>query len=122
MPGIAIACSPVLWLTHCSPGYPARGRSLAVPAGDASLFLTGRQVRTAHTEGDPMGDYRPSHFGICVRDLGRSLRFFCDGLGFEPAECFELDSVAAEGLDRSLEVAGPVRIVSQFIENDTMKI
>jgi len=40
-----------------------------------------------------MGDYRPSHFGICVRDL-----------------------------DRSLEVAGPVRIVSQFIQNDTMKI
>lgn len=24
-----------------------------------------------------------SHFGICVTDLGRSLRFYCDGLGFE---------------------------------------
>ncbi len=69
-----------------------------------------------------MGDYRPSHVGLCVRDLERSLRFFCDGLGFERAEGFELDSVAAEGLDRSLEVAGPVRIVSQFIQNDTMKI
>ena len=69
-----------------------------------------------------MGDYRPSHFGICVRDLDRSLRFFCDGLGFEKAEGYELDSVAAEGLDRSLEVAGPVRITSQFIQNDTMKI
>lgn len=69
-----------------------------------------------------MGDYRPSHFGICVRDLDRSLRFFCDGLGFEKAEGYALDSVAAEGLDRSLEVAGPVRIMSQFIQNDTMKI
>jgi catechol 2,3-dioxygenase-like lactoylglutathione lyase family enzyme len=69
-----------------------------------------------------MGDYRPSHVGLCVRDLERSLRFFCDGLGFEQAEGFELDSVAAEGLDRSLEVAGPVRIVSQFIQNDTMKL
>jgi catechol 2,3-dioxygenase-like lactoylglutathione lyase family enzyme len=69
-----------------------------------------------------MGDYRPSHFGICVRDLDRSLRFFCDGLGFEPAEGFELDSTAAAGLERSLEVPGPVRIMSQFIQNDTMKI
>jgi catechol 2,3-dioxygenase-like lactoylglutathione lyase family enzyme len=69
-----------------------------------------------------MGDYRPSHFGICVRDLDRSMRFFCEGLGFDKAEVFELDSTAAEGLDRSLEVAGPVRIVSQFIQNDTMKV
>ena len=69
-----------------------------------------------------MGDYRPSHVGLCVRDLERSLRFFCDGLGFERAEGFELDSTAAEGLERSLEVAGPVRIMSQFIQNDTMKI
>ena len=69
-----------------------------------------------------MADYRPSHFGICVCDLDRSLRFFCDGLGFEPAEGFELDSTAAAGLERSLEVPGPVRIMSQFIQNDTMKI
>ena len=69
-----------------------------------------------------MGDYRPSHVGLCVRDLDRSLRFFCDGLGFEKAECFELDSVEAEGLERSLEVPGPVRIVSQFVQSDTMKI
>jgi glyoxylase I family protein len=69
-----------------------------------------------------MGDYRPSHVGLCVRDLARSLRFFCDGLGFEQAESFELDSTAAEGLERSLEVPGPARIVSQFVQNDTMKI
>jgi len=69
-----------------------------------------------------MGDYRPSHVGLCVRDLERSLRFFCDGLGFDQAEGFELDSDAAPGLDRSLEVPGPVKIFSQFIQNDTMKI
>jgi catechol 2,3-dioxygenase-like lactoylglutathione lyase family enzyme len=69
-----------------------------------------------------MGDYRPSHVGLCVRDLERSLRFFCDGLGFEKVEGFELDSDAAPGLDRSLEVPGPVKIVSQFVQNDTMKI
>jgi catechol 2,3-dioxygenase-like lactoylglutathione lyase family enzyme len=69
-----------------------------------------------------MGDYQPSHVGLCVRDLERSLRFFCDGLGFEKVEGFELDSDAAAGLDRSLEVPGPVRIVSQFVQRDTMKI
>ena len=25
-----------------------------------------------------------SHFGICVSDLPRSIRFYCEGLGFEP--------------------------------------
>jgi catechol 2,3-dioxygenase-like lactoylglutathione lyase family enzyme len=69
-----------------------------------------------------MGDYRPSHVGLCVSDLDRSMRFFCDGLGFEKVESYELDSATAEGLDRGLEVPGPVHIVSQFIQNDTMKI
>ena len=36
--------------------------------------------------------YVPSHVGLCVSDLERSLRFFCDGLGFEKAERHELDS------------------------------
>ena len=65
-----------------------------------------------------MGDYRPSHVGLCVRDLDRSLRFFCDGLGFDKVEGFELDSDVAPGLERSLEVPGPVKITSQFIQND----
>jgi catechol 2,3-dioxygenase-like lactoylglutathione lyase family enzyme len=69
-----------------------------------------------------MGDYRPSHVGICVRDLDRSLRFFCEGLGFEKVEGFEMDSDNAPGLERSLEVGSAVKIVSQFIQNDTMKI
>ena len=69
-----------------------------------------------------MVDYRPSHVGLCVRDLDRSLRFFCDGLGFTKAEGYELTSDTAPGIDRSLEVAGPVRVVSQFVQNDTMKI
>ena len=25
-----------------------------------------------------------SHLGICVSDLERSVRFYCEGLGFEP--------------------------------------
>ena len=31
-----------------------------------------------------------SHVGICVADLERSLRFYCDGLGFEVAEGYDL--------------------------------
>ena len=69
-----------------------------------------------------MGDYRPSHVGLCVRDLERSLRFVCEGLGFDKVEGFELDSDVAPGLERSLEVPGPVKIVSQFIQHGTMKI
>jgi catechol 2,3-dioxygenase-like lactoylglutathione lyase family enzyme len=69
-----------------------------------------------------MSGYRPSHMGLCVSDLERALRFFCDGLGFERAERFEMDSTAVPGLDQSLEVPGPVAIVSQFIQNETMRI
>ena len=90
------------------------------------MFLTDRQVRSGHrcsTErAIDHGDYRPSHVGLCVRDLDRSLRFFCDGLGFEKVEGFEMDSTNTPGLERSLEVPGPVKIVSQFVQNDTMKI
>ena len=39
-----------------------------------------------------MTTYLPSHIGICVSDLDRSLRFYCEGLGFEVAERYELDS------------------------------
>lgn len=69
-----------------------------------------------------MAEFRPSHFGLCVSDLERSLRFYVDGLGFERGDGFDLDSDAAPGLDRSLEVPGRVQITSQFVKNDTMTI
>ena len=53
-------------------------------------------------------------------DLDRSIRFFCDGLGFEQAEGFELDSDrrrrASSAASRS---PATVRIMSQFVQNDT---
>lgn len=66
--------------------------------------------------------YSPSHAGVCVSDLDRAVRFYCDGLGFEPAERFDLDSTQLPGLDRGLEVEGPVAVVSQMIVNGPMKI
>ena len=34
-------------------------------------------------------DLTPSHVGICVADLERSMRFYCDGLGFTKRFDFE---------------------------------
>jgi catechol 2,3-dioxygenase-like lactoylglutathione lyase family enzyme len=66
--------------------------------------------------------YRPSHFGICVTDLERSLRFYCDGLGFKAAERYDLQGTPETGLDRSLEVQAPVDLVSQFIRHGDMAV
>ena len=65
---------------------------------------------------------RPSHVGLCVADLERSLRFYCDGLGFERAEGYDLDDSMLEGLDRALEVDGPVQLRSQMITSGELKI
>src|ERR1700733_15582586 len=51
-----------------------------------------------------------SHFGICVSDLGRSLRFYCEALGFEKAESHEIGSEFA----RLMEFPA-VEVTSQFI-------
>jgi glyoxylase I family protein len=62
--------------------------------------------------------YTPSHFALCVTDLERSLRFYCDGLGFEPAERYDLD----DGTAPLLEVEGPIDLVAQFVRRDGMAI
>jgi lactoylglutathione lyase len=61
---------------------------------------------------------RPSHLGLCVTDLTVSLRFWVDGLGFQPGERYELDSEMLPALHRALEVAGPVAVTSQFVRRD----
>ncbi len=51
-----------------------------------------------------------SHFGICVSDLERSLRFYCDALGFEKAESHEIGHEFARLMDFD-----DVAVTSQFI-------
>jgi catechol 2,3-dioxygenase-like lactoylglutathione lyase family enzyme len=69
-----------------------------------------------------MADYVPSHVGICVSDLDRSLRFYCEGLGFEPSDRYELESAQLPGIERSLEVRADVALTSQMIERDGLRI
>jgi len=55
-------------------------------------------------------DFSFSHFGICVCDLERSLRFYCDGLGFEMAESHAIGTEFARLMDLD-----DVSVTSQFI-------
>jgi lactoylglutathione lyase len=58
-----------------------------------------------------------SHFGICVSDLDRSLRFYCDGLGFGQAERHEIGSEFAQLMDLT-----DVAVTSQFIRRGATAI
>jgi catechol 2,3-dioxygenase-like lactoylglutathione lyase family enzyme len=55
---------------------------------------------------------QPHHVGICVTDLERSLRFWCDGLGFESTRVLK----AGTEWSGSLEMEGEVQFTAQFIE------
>jgi catechol 2,3-dioxygenase-like lactoylglutathione lyase family enzyme len=65
---------------------------------------------------------RPSHVGLCVSDLERSMRFYCDGLGFERSDGYDLDSSVVAGLDAALEVPGPAVLRSQMIVLDGLRL
>ena len=58
-----------------------------------------------------------SHFGICVSDLDRSLTFYCEALGFGPAESHQIGSEFA----RLMEL-DEVSLRSQFIRREGMAI
>lgn len=58
-----------------------------------------------------------SHFGVCVSDLDRSLRFYCGALGFVPAESHEIGSEFA----RLMEL-DEVSVRSQFIRREGVAI
>jgi catechol 2,3-dioxygenase-like lactoylglutathione lyase family enzyme len=58
-----------------------------------------------------------SHLGICVSDLERSLRFYCEALGFAPAESHTVGDEFA----RLMELE-PVALRSQFVRRDGVAI
>src|SRR5271165_3430903 len=59
-----------------------------------------------------------SHCGLCVSDLERSLRFYCDGLGFTKGETYPIDNTFAD----ALEVPRDVVCTSQFIRKEGMAV
>lgn len=59
-----------------------------------------------------------SHVGICVSDLDRSLRFYCQGLGFELVESH---TVGTE-FGKLMEVAGNIVLQSRFVSRDGVRI
>jgi catechol 2,3-dioxygenase-like lactoylglutathione lyase family enzyme len=59
-----------------------------------------------------------SHVGICVSDLERSLRFYCEGLGFELTESYTVGPEFG-GL---MEVNGDIVLQSRFITRDGMRL
>lgn len=59
-----------------------------------------------------------SHVGICVSDLERSLRFYCQGLGFEQVESH---TVGTE-FGRLMEIEGEIVLQSRFITRDGVRI
>jgi len=58
-----------------------------------------------------------SHFGICVSDLDRSLRFYCDAFGFEKAESHDIGREFASLMDFP-----EVVLTSQFIRKGATAI
>ncbi len=58
-----------------------------------------------------------SHLGICVSDLERSLRFYCEALDFAPAE----SHAVGDEFGRLMELDGVV-LRSQFVRRDAMAI
>ncbi len=59
-----------------------------------------------------------SHVGVCVSDYDKSFRFYTEGLGFQPAEGFEI----RDALAPLAEVEPPVRCRSQMLVNGPAKI
>lgn len=62
--------------------------------------------------------FAPSHLGLCVASLERSLRFYCDGLGFEKGESFAIGNEYRA----ALEVEGEVELASQFVRRGALAI
>jgi lactoylglutathione lyase len=58
-----------------------------------------------------------SHFGVCVSDLDRSLRFYCEALGFAPA----MQHQVGPEFGTLMEIDG-VQVTSQFIRREGLLV
>lgn len=58
-----------------------------------------------------------SHVGVCVSDVERSTRFYCEALGFEAAEAFDV----GDEFGRLMELDA-VQLHSQFLRREGLAI
>ena len=65
-----------------------------------------------------MGVQRFSHLGLCVADLARARRFWCEGLGFREVGTLR---VAGEPSARLLELPG-VELDAVYLERDGVRL
>ncbi len=59
-----------------------------------------------------------SHLGMCVTDIERSKRFYCDALGFKPTIAFKVGNEVG----RTMEIQGEIVLTSAFIRRDGVSI
>jgi predicted enzyme related to lactoylglutathione lyase len=59
-----------------------------------------------------------SHMGLCVSDLDRSLRFYCEGLGFEAQTKYDIGNEFAA----TMEIDADVQLISQMVVKDGLMI
>ena len=79
----------------------------------------GRAAWSGADAGDPrLVILRVSHLGLCVADLERSLRFYCEGLGFREASGLDL---AGEPSATLLELPG-VALRARWLERDGVRL
>jgi catechol 2,3-dioxygenase-like lactoylglutathione lyase family enzyme len=58
------------------------------------------------------------HIGICVSDLAKALRFYCDGLGFKETIRYKIGSEAGP----IMEIDGNIVLNSVMIRKDSLNI
>jgi catechol 2,3-dioxygenase-like lactoylglutathione lyase family enzyme len=59
-----------------------------------------------------------SHIGICVSDLAKAMRFYCDGLGFKETIRYKIGSEAGP----IMEIDGNIVLNSVMIRKDSLNI
>lgn len=59
-----------------------------------------------------------SHLGLCVSDIERSKRFYCDGLGFKQVIAFKVGTEVGP----IMEIDGDISVNSVFIRRDGVSI
>jgi glyoxylase I family protein len=59
-----------------------------------------------------------SHLGMCVSDVQRSKRFYCEGLGFKSVVDFKVGKEAG----KTMEIDGEIVLTSAFIRRDGVSI